>query len=70
MKIQVWILPKKAVLDPAGKTVKGALHQMGHTDVAAVYIGRYLEIEVSDSLSPEMWRERIDQACKSVIANL
>ncbi|HEY5481975.1 MAG TPA: phosphoribosylformylglycinamidine synthase subunit PurS, partial [Verrucomicrobiae bacterium] len=47
MKAKIVITPKKAVLDPQGKTVQNALAQMGYTGVGAVHVGKYLEIEVA-----------------------
>jgi phosphoribosylformylglycinamidine synthase len=49
MKAKIIITPKKAVLDPQGKTVQTALAQMGHTGIKAVHVGKYLEIELEGS---------------------
>jgi len=43
MKAIIVITPKKAVLDPQGKTVQNALAQMGYTGVTGVHIGKYIE---------------------------
>ncbi|MBT4624904.1 MAG: phosphoribosylformylglycinamidine synthase subunit PurS, partial [Verrucomicrobia bacterium] len=45
MKAKIVITPKKAVLDPQGKTVQTALEHMGYDGVKAVHVGKYLEIE-------------------------
>ena len=45
MKAKIVITPKKAVLDPQGKTVQNALAQMGYTGVTGVHIGKYIEID-------------------------
>ncbi len=47
MKAKIIITPKKAVLDPQGKTVQNALAQMGYPGIGAVHVGKYLEIEVT-----------------------
>ena len=39
MKAKIVITPKKAVLDPQGKTVQTALEQMGYDGVKAVHVG-------------------------------
>src|SRR6185369_3870210 len=49
MKAKIIITPKKAVVDPQGKTVQGALEHMGYTGVGAVHVGKYLEIELTGS---------------------
>ena len=46
MKATIIITPKKAILDPQGKTVQTALARMGHTGIKAVHVGKYLEIEL------------------------
>src|SRR6266567_1953658 len=47
MKAKIIITPKKAVLDPQGKTVQSALAHIGYSDVGAVHVGKYLEIELN-----------------------
>ena len=47
MKAKIIITPKKAVLDPQGKTVQTALAQMGYTGVVDVHIGKYIELELA-----------------------
>ena len=43
-KIIVEVMPKEVLLDPAGKSVLGALHRMGNKDVSAVRIGKRIEL--------------------------
>lgn len=54
MKAKIIITPKKAVVDPQGKTVQGALEHMGYTGVGAVHVGKYLEIELAGTT--RKWR--------------
>ena len=42
MKAKIIITPKKAVLDPQGKTVQSALDHMGYKGVAGVHVGKYI----------------------------
>jgi phosphoribosylformylglycinamidine synthase len=46
MKAKIIITPKKAVLDPQGKTVQGALEHLGYNGIRDVHIGKYIEIEL------------------------
>jgi phosphoribosylformylglycinamidine synthase subunit PurS len=68
MKAKIIITPKKAVVDPQGKTVQSALAHMGYTDVGAVHVGKYLEIELSGS-DKETARKQIDDACHKILSN-
>ncbi len=57
MKAKIIITPKKAVLDPQGKTVLNALEHMGHTGIKAVHVGKYLEIELDAGTDKEAARK-------------
>jgi phosphoribosylformylglycinamidine synthase PurS subunit len=68
MKAKIVITPKKAVLDPQGKTVQNALAQMGYAGVGSVRVGKYLEIEVLGE-DKEAARKQIDDACHKILSN-
>ncbi len=68
MKAKITITPKKAVLDPQGKTVQNALAHMGYTGVGAVRVGKYLEIELTGG-DKETVRKEIDDACHKILSN-
>jgi len=68
MKAKIIITPKKAVLDPQGKTVQSALAHMGYNGIGAVHVGKYLEIELADS-DREAARRQIDEACHRILSN-
>ena len=68
MRARIVITPKKAVLDPQGKTVQNALAQMGYTGVGAVHVGKYLEIELTGA-DREAARKQIDDACHKILSN-
>jgi len=59
MKAIIVITPKKAVLDPQGKTVQNALAQMGYTGVTGVHIGKYIEIDLQ--IGNRMKRESLNR---------
>jgi phosphoribosylformylglycinamidine synthase subunit PurS len=61
-------MPKKAVLDPQGKTVQTALAHMGYTGVGDVRVGKYMEIELTDT-DKEAARRQIDAACHRILSN-
>ena len=68
MKAKIIITPKKAVLDPQGKTVQNALEHMGYKGVTAVHVGKYLEIELMGS-DKAAARQQLDEACHKFLSN-
>jgi phosphoribosylformylglycinamidine synthase len=68
MKAKIIITPKKAVLDPQGKTVQSALEHMGYRGIGAVHVGKYLEIEL-DGGDPAAARRQLDEACHKFLSN-
>jgi phosphoribosylformylglycinamidine synthase subunit PurS len=68
MKAKIVITPKKAVLDPQGKTVQNALAQMGYTGIGAVHVGKYLEIELTGA-DKETAQKQINDACHKILSN-
>jgi phosphoribosylformylglycinamidine synthase len=68
MKARIIITPKKAVLDPQGKTVQSALAHLGYTGIADVRIGKYLEVELTGA-DKEAARQQLDAACHRFLSN-
>ena len=68
MKAKIVVMPKKAVLDPQGKTVQNALTHMGYTGIGSVHVGKYLEIELTGA-DKETARKQIDAACHKILSN-
>ena len=68
LKAKIIITPKKAVVDPQGKTVQSALAHMGYGEVGAVHVGKDLEIELTGA-DKETARKQIDEACHRILSN-
>ena len=68
MKAKIIITPKKAVLDPQGKTVQSALAHIGFAGIGDVRVGKYLEIEL-EAADKEAARKQIDEACHKILSN-
>jgi phosphoribosylformylglycinamidine synthase len=68
MKAKIIITPKKAVVDPQGKTVQSALAHMGYAGIGAVHVGKYLEIELTGA-DKELARQQLDEACHKFLSN-
>lgn len=69
MKAKVIITPKKAVLDPQGKTVQEALAHMGYEGVGAVHVGKYIEIELAPGTDRAVAEARLHDACRKFLSN-
>ena len=69
MKATIVITPKKAVLDPQGKTVQSALEHMGYTGVAGVHVGKYIEIDLAPGTDRDAARQALDTACHRFLSN-
>ena len=69
MKAKIIITPKKAVVDPQGKTVQTALEHMGYRGVQGVHVGKYIEIDLTAGTDREAARKAIDDACHKFLSN-
>lgn len=68
MKAKVIVTPKKAVLDPQGKTVQNALEHIGFKGVKDVRIGKYIEIEL-EGTDREAALRSIQEASHKILSN-
>jgi len=69
MKAKIVITPKKAVVDPQGKTVRTALEQMGYQGVAAVHVGKYIEIELAPGTDKAAAQQALNDAAHRFLSN-
>jgi phosphoribosylformylglycinamidine synthase subunit PurS len=69
MKAKIIITPKKAVLDPQGKTVQTALEHMGYTGVTGVHIGKYIEIDLAPGTDKAAAQKAINDAAHKLLSN-
>lgn len=65
---KVYIILKPTVNDPQGLTIKGALHNLGFTEVTSVRAGKYIEIKLNGD-NQNKAREQVDQMCHKLLAN-
>ena len=68
MKARVYVTLKQGVLDPQGKTIKGALESLGFRGITDVRMGKYLEIEVHHSKTAAAKRD-VERMCQKLLAN-
>jgi len=69
MKARIIITPKKAVLDPQGKTVQNALAHLGYTGITAVHVGKYIEIDLAPGTDREAARQALEEASHRFLSN-
>jgi phosphoribosylformylglycinamidine synthase len=69
MKAKIIITPKKAVLDPQGKTVQNALEHMGYTGVTGVHIGKYIEIDLAPDTDKAAAQKALNEAAHKFLSN-
>jgi phosphoribosylformylglycinamidine synthase PurS subunit len=69
VKAKIIITPKKAVLDPQGKTVQNALAHMGYTGVTGVHIGKYIEIDLAPGTGKAAAEKAINDAAHKLLSN-
>jgi phosphoribosylformylglycinamidine synthase len=65
---KIYISLKPTVNDPQGLTIKGALHNLGFTEVTSVRAGKYMEVRVKED-NQNKAQEQVDQMCKKLLAN-
>lgn len=62
---QIFVTGKEGIFDPAGETSKNALANLGYTGIESLRIGKFIELEVADSITDE----QIEEMCQKLLAN-
>ncbi len=69
MKAFVYVSLKKSVLDPQGKTIRGALQKMGYQSLEDVRQGKYFEITLDSGLSRPDAEVEVERIAREVLTN-
>ena len=69
MKAKIFVTLKPSVLDPQGKAIHHAVETIGFRGIQDVRQGKYFEITIDDSQSPEEARAQIERMAADVLAN-
>ncbi|HEY9174990.1 MAG TPA: phosphoribosylformylglycinamidine synthase subunit PurS [Verrucomicrobiae bacterium] len=69
MKAKIIITPKKAVVDPQGKTVENALAHMGYTGVTGVHVGKFIEVDLAPGTNRAAAQQALNDACHKFLSN-
>ena len=67
-KADIDIMPLKALLDPQGKAVTSSLKNLDLSSIDNVRIGKHISLEV-EAEDEEIAKERVEEACKKLLAN-
>ena len=62
-------MPLKEILDPQGKAVTGSMKNLDLSEIQNVRIGKHVTLEI-EAESEAIAREKVDTACKKLLANL
>ena len=68
MRAKVYITLKPGVLDPQGKTIKGALESLGFRGITDVRMGKYLEIQLNHARATSAKKD-VERMCQKLLAN-
>lgn len=63
------VMPLKEILDPQGKAVTGSMKNLDLPEISNVRIGRHITLEI-EAASKEIAIEKVELACKKLLANL
>ena len=69
MKAKIVVTPKKAVVDPQGKTVQNALEHMGYKGVTGVHVGKYIEIDLAPGTDQAAAQQALNDAAHKFLSN-
>ncbi len=67
-KAEIDVMPLEALLDPQGKAVTNSMSTIGLSEITGVRVGRHIRLFV-DAPSKEVASEKVDLACKKLLAN-
>lgn len=66
---EINVMPLKEILDPQGKAVTGSMKNLNLSEISNIRIGKHITLEITSD-SEEAAREKVDLACKKLLANL
>jgi phosphoribosylformylglycinamidine synthase PurS subunit len=69
--VRVIVTLKPTLLDAQGRVVQNALHSLGYANVDSVRIGKYMELEISDSVAanPTALDSTVREMCDKLLVN-
>jgi len=68
VKARVTVYPRREILDPQGKAIRGALERIGFGEVRDVRAGKSFDIDLGVD-DAQKAGERLAQMCEKLLAN-
>lgn len=68
IQAEIFVVPKKGVLDPQGSAVKRALYSLGFEGIQDIRIGKYIKVTLDDNTN-ESVDKKIKSMCEKLLAN-
>lgn len=68
MKVKIYVTLKKTVLDPQGKAVLHALHELGFHSVQETRVGRFIELDIKGK-DKKAVKKQVHLMCDKLLAN-
>ena len=69
MKAFVYVSLKRSVLDPQGKTIEGALRNMGYQGLQDVRQGKFFELTLDGGLDRAQAEAEVGRIARDVLTN-
>lgn len=69
MRARVYVILKKSVLDPQGKTIHHSLQNIGFQQITEVRQGKFFEIDFASELTREEVQAEVEKIARDVLTN-
>ncbi|MFV9876285.1 MAG: phosphoribosylformylglycinamidine synthase subunit PurS [Rickettsiales endosymbiont of Dermacentor nuttalli] len=68
MKVRIYVMPRKKVLDPQGKAIMSSLSTLGFSNVQDVRQGKLLEVTIAENDVNKV-SNIVHEMCKRLLVN-
>jgi phosphoribosylformylglycinamidine synthase subunit PurS len=68
MKVHVWVMPKRTVLDPQGQAIQHALSSLGFSEVQDVRQGKFFVLDLR-GVARDAAEKQIQRMASEILAN-
>jgi phosphoribosylformylglycinamidine synthase len=68
VKARIVVFPRREILDPQGKAIRGALERLGFEGIADLRAGKSFDLELT-AANAEAGREQLRAMCERLLVN-